>query len=476
MLNVVCVNQGNYLGRGAEYVNTLASMVGRTLPTEHKFICFTDDPEGLDEGIEVRPLPAGLTGWWAKLYLFSKEAGLDGRVMYFDLDTVIVGSLEQIAEYQGEFAILSDFYRPKGYGSGVMAWEGGTLSHIWEYYDEAGRPNIQGGDQAWIEKIQDNADRWQDLYPGAFVSYKKHAQEWPPADAAVVCFHGEPRPHEYPSAWVEQTWKKGGLAPMVLLPGVNVTRDAVLENVRANAHRKLPWMIGGKAHSRKMIIVGGGPSLKENLGQIRLRAARGAEIWALNGAHDWLIERGIVPDFHLIMDAREANVCFVQKPHKNVTYFICSRCHPAIFEALEGHKVVMWHSLMTGGDGKPDTDLVAALNHGPLCLIGGGGTIGMRALYIGFELGYRSFHLFGLDSSYRDDHHHAYSQPLNDGERVMDVHVLGRVFKCAPWMAQQARNFQEQARILIAQGCSVTAHGDGLIPFIAQNMRKDHVA
>ena len=118
MLNVVCVNAGNYEGRGVEYVNILNDMVRRNLPEGYPgtFTVFTDTPGEYEPGIEVRELPVpGLQGWWNKLSLFQSNVFQDGeRILYMDLDTLIAGRLDAVADYQGEFAILRDFYRPNG--------------------------------------------------------------------------------------------------------------------------------------------------------------------------------------------------------------------------------------------------------------------------------------------------------------------------------------------------------------------------
>lgn len=60
-----------------------------------------------------------------------READLQGRVLYIDLDTVIAGSLEDIAGYSGPFAALSaegmaNERRPSGINSSVMSWEAGS--------------------------------------------------------------------------------------------------------------------------------------------------------------------------------------------------------------------------------------------------------------------------------------------------------------------------------------------------------------
>ena len=208
-LKICCVKWGDKFG--PEYVNILHDMVNRNLAvgTARDFICFTDNADGLDAGILAAPLPGDLAGWWTKLYLFRRGVFTAGdRVLFMDLDTVIVGAIDDIAAYGGEFAILRDFYRPDGWQSSIMAWRGGFGAEIWDLYRKHGCPDVEGGDQAWIEHVVSDADIWQDLLPGQFVSYKVHAREGPPAGARVIVFHGKPRPHEA-GGWVPQVWRVG---------------------------------------------------------------------------------------------------------------------------------------------------------------------------------------------------------------------------------------------------------------------------
>jgi len=442
----------------SEYVNILADMVARSTTKPHKFVCFTDDPEGIDPHIHTEALPGELKGWWNKLWLFKKGV-LEGRVLFLDLDTIITGNLDPFLEYSGDFALLRDFYRD-GYGSGVMVWNG-DHSHIWDDYVKAGYPVLSGGDQAWIENY--DAQLLQDLYPGKIVSYKVHAREWPPDGASIVCFHGNPNPHDYPSKWIEQVWRKGGLSAVMTDPKSNVSRGTVIKNIRENIKLDVPWMRDGST-SKSMILVGGGPSMKFQLPQIRLRRKNG-ELWAMNNTHDFLVERGIIPDYFVMLDARPENVEFVRKPNKKTVYYIASRCDPSVFEALKGFNVVMWHSYITDAQGV-DKEAVELLNGRPWRMIGGGGTVGLRAMYLGRFLGYKKFHIFGYDSSYENGEHHAYSQSLNDGERILNVTLGDKTFLCAPWMAQQARDFQSHYIKLLDQGCHIKVYGDGLIPHI----------
>lgn len=211
MIHIVCVNKGNYCGAGRRYVETLHAMVARHLPADlaYEFVCFTDDTAGYSHPISKRPLPEGLTGWFNKLYLFKR--GLfpaNDLVMFLDLDTLIIDSLEPLLRFEGNFAILRDFLRPGGYGSGVMLWRADHATNIWQSYEAAGFPLIEGGDQQWIERNPPpEVAILQDLFPDRLVSFKIHSAVGVPVGAAVICFHGKPRPHEVSTGWVPLVWQ-----------------------------------------------------------------------------------------------------------------------------------------------------------------------------------------------------------------------------------------------------------------------------
>ena len=58
---------------------------------------------------------------------------------------------------------------------------------------------------------------------------------------------------------------------------------------------------------------------------------------------------------------------------------------------------------------------IARFTDKPVHLIGGGTTVGLLAMSLAFLRGFRKIHLYGFDSCYRGDEHHAYAQNLNDG-------------------------------------------------------------
>lgn len=456
MLNFVCVNKGNYLGRGQEYVLKLFDMISRNLPDglEGRFICFTDDPI---EAIDCPPLPEGLNGWFNKLYLFKQDLFPEGdRIIYFDLDTVITGPLDDIVKYDGDFAILRDFYRPNGYQSSVMSWKAGLHSYIWDEYDLGSFPNIEGGDQVWIEQQMPKVDLWQELYPHKFVSYKVSCQNMFPKSARVVVFHGEPRPHEA-GGWVDHIWKVGGGSSLELVNFANTSDDILISQIQHAMTLPHAWLQQQEAHDLHAVIVGGGPSLKENLAEIKLRQDNGQKIFATNNTFKFLKDNGITADFHVMLDARPENAEFV--PDEGVCYY-ASQCHPNVFEKAQN--VNIWHSMADG------INEILGNDPRPTSFVGGGSSVGLKSMSLAYLLGYRQLHIYGMDSSYREEEGHAYAQKLNENEKVISVTLSDRQFKAAPWMVTQVEEFQALAPQLVDLGCILTIHGDGLLQHMAQ--------
>lgn len=213
MLTVAMVQVGDYLGMGRRYVEKLVDGVRRHMPkgVEYRLACVSDGSSELPDSVAGIGAPY-VNGWWAKLALFMPGAFPAGeRCLYFDLDVLPVGDLSDLAGYRGKFAMMADPVFPDRLNSSIMAWEAGTLNHIWELWDQGGRPQFdKRGDQAWIETMQPGADRWQTMLPGQVVSFKADCwlQGRIPRDARAVVFHGAPRPHETTAGYIQDIWNR----------------------------------------------------------------------------------------------------------------------------------------------------------------------------------------------------------------------------------------------------------------------------
>ncbi len=96
---LICIKWGTKYG--PEYVNRLHGMVVRNITPPFRLICFTDDSLGLHPDILVRPLPRfdyevprNTPGKWPKSRLWGGLGDIYGKVLFLDLDVVIVGNLD----------------------------------------------------------------------------------------------------------------------------------------------------------------------------------------------------------------------------------------------------------------------------------------------------------------------------------------------------------------------------------------------
>lgn len=232
MIDIVCLKWGDKFG--PEYVNNLFSGIERNSTVPFKFHCFTDDTTGVLENIQCHKLPElDITGWWYKLWLFSDEMPFEPgtRIMFFDLDTIVTGNIDDILEYDcpKDLTGLKNFYNPDRFASGLLMWKHGTQTDIWtEFLKSPRKAQAQspGGDQEWTEFCAEGWTLWQEEFSGIY-SYKQSCSQGLPPNAKIVCYHGTPSiiqsftetvenwdsknrnggiPY-YPQAWVTDHWR-----------------------------------------------------------------------------------------------------------------------------------------------------------------------------------------------------------------------------------------------------------------------------
>jgi hypothetical protein len=180
MLNIVCFKWGNKFG--AEYVNRLYNAVSRSVTLPHNFVCFTDDPEGVE--CETRPfLNNNLPYWWYIIGLFNKEHGFKNKVLYMDLDTVITDNIDHIVSLDADFAITEDFYRPKGLQTTFIMWKPEKYYYL---YDELvtkvnknTSPHFMKGTNGFVETYvpAEEVTILQNEFPEEIISYKVHVRD-----------------------------------------------------------------------------------------------------------------------------------------------------------------------------------------------------------------------------------------------------------------------------------------------------------
>lgn len=175
-------------------------MVERHLTLPHQFVCITDKPDNLHCQTKKADY---VDGWWTKVTLFRpRPYGLDGKLLYFDLDVVIIENINRLAEFDSEFVAIKDWNLSDMINSSVMLLEAGTQSQIWERYDkdhEAAKRHSYCGDQHWIDQNSE-PDYWPEGWCTSYKADPGHPR------GKVVVFHGTPNPHQVASGWVPDHW------------------------------------------------------------------------------------------------------------------------------------------------------------------------------------------------------------------------------------------------------------------------------
>ncbi len=210
MLAIVCVKVGDKFS--AEDVNRLYRMVKYHRPTrDYKFICYTDNSEGIDKDVITKEPPSDYKSWWSKLGLFKSTCDYHGctDILYFDLDVVIVAGIDnllrQVYKDESKLWIMRDAIHDT-YNSSVMFWIKGLYDWIYDTFNPSYMQENGGkhrGDQDYISEIVDDAQIFNGLY-----SYKIHVKNKSvPLDAVVIVFHGKPRPSECQHVdWVDSNY------------------------------------------------------------------------------------------------------------------------------------------------------------------------------------------------------------------------------------------------------------------------------
>ena len=229
---VVCLKHGDKYG--AEYVNTLYSMIKRhtTIPIE--FICFTENPKGIDSGVRIQPIPLhpDIKGWWYKPMFFNPGLNFKGPMLYMDLDIIIFKNIDNLFEYKaGEFCVLRDFNRCiqsnwDRMNSSIFRLNPGQHKVVYERFmqDPEYHAKRYHGDQDWLyANVKSQFNFWPDEW---IQSYKwemrgrpemnrtsgrrNFAMKGEPTilpETSIAVFHGDPNPKDCVDDWCRENWR-----------------------------------------------------------------------------------------------------------------------------------------------------------------------------------------------------------------------------------------------------------------------------
>jgi hypothetical protein len=222
----VCVRMGARYP--VEYVTKLRNMVERysPLPVTY-FYCVTDQPEQVPGVTNIAASP-GLPRWWQKMVLFEHDWRRGLRVVYLDLDSVVVNDLTPLLNVGAGFATCANFTRARQHDAGVkITWPcryGSCVVVLNDCYSNATFRRFVAmredpswmtryepyGDQMVMEVLDPDAALLQQLMPpGFFLHYKALSffQDAPPPEASIIVFGGQTKPHNCTVPWVQRAWR-----------------------------------------------------------------------------------------------------------------------------------------------------------------------------------------------------------------------------------------------------------------------------
>lgn len=168
-MTVACVFVRGPYPYTAEYVTRLHAMVRAHLRRPFRFVCLTDQPNLFRAPIEtVRIAPTlpgcpAANGYWTKVQLFNPANQLTGRVLFLDLDTLVVSDLSPLVDYPAAVGFAADelaLERPavelnklgqtilRKFNASAMVWDVGAADALWHEWTPEVTARFQT-DQDW---------------------------------------------------------------------------------------------------------------------------------------------------------------------------------------------------------------------------------------------------------------------------------------------------------------------------------------
>ena len=226
---IICMKWGTRYP--ATYANRLYAGVARHTAPGFRFVCFTDDAEGLRAEIDARPLPPiplpERVAWtpWRKLSVWQHPlAGLEGDVLFLDLDLLVTGPLDAFFSHApGRYCVIENWTQA-GQGIGntsCFRFRAGQHTEVYDRFarDPEGVLTDHRIEQQYISTLIPDQVFWP---RGWCVSFK-HSLVPPfplnwlrtpalPPEAKIVAFTGKPDIDEaargqWPAPWYKRHYK-----------------------------------------------------------------------------------------------------------------------------------------------------------------------------------------------------------------------------------------------------------------------------
>lgn len=224
------------------------------------------------------------------------------------------------------------------------------------------------------------------------------------------------------------------MAKITFVAGEVFPPELLVRNKALNNGHGHPFERMAVSPGTKLAVVGGGPQIAEHVSKLK---AWDGEIWAINGAFGWCLDRGIEATFYTL-DSLGDLAPLAARATKAV---LADCCSPMVREAVSGAAYMV--------------DMAATAK---------GCTSAATSPMLAATAGYESVTLFGCESSF-DDVEHAYPWAFVTESRVL-VECGGEQYLTTPQLIMQAEYIAEIAQALPGY---LRVEGRGFLPALIKN-------
>ena len=267
---------------------------------------------------------------------------------------------------------------------------------------------------------------------------------------------------------VQHQPKNSNKKPIIVQPQDCMPVEEIRTNILTNSKRIPSMLKKCQWNNEEVAIVSAGPSLKNNLENIRIEQNNGVKIICVKHSHNILLENGIQPWGCTVLDPRpfheKSTHGFVRKellaePHPSIKYFVATMSNTDVVTHLLDKKanVIGWDAYcnaIEGWDYFKDR-----------LLITGGTCAGMRSIGLVHTLGFRTVHLYGFDSC-NDGPPKDKNELGEDGTKKwlkVSVGEDNKPFWTTGELLAQAQDFEKLMQNEEVD-LQINVHGTGLIP------------
>lgn len=212
---------------GTADVIKLRNGVARHLAQPHRFMVMTErerdwsPPDGIERHAIKDPDLLEHKGCFARLRMFDygwqHNRGIDDRLVCLDLDSIVMGALDQLFDRPESFVILggANSMNPCPYNGSLMMLRPGNHGEVWTDFSLMAASRVPyfrfPDDQAWIHFKMPKAATWQAGRKSGILAFRKpgwpHGSVNPPEQARLVVFPGHRQPSQLVHLdWVKRNW------------------------------------------------------------------------------------------------------------------------------------------------------------------------------------------------------------------------------------------------------------------------------